>query len=103
MTWWWTANEKEHAQGGGAGLSPAAYTWGALWRTFALQQATTAGGDGDQDEEKPKDRQNLAKVLKVWDLMAYGIGSTVGAGIFVVTGVVAREKYMTALPSFEMK
>jgi len=29
--------------------------------------------------------------LHVWDLIAYGIGSTVGAGIFVVTGGVARD------------
>jgi APA family basic amino acid/polyamine antiporter len=53
-----------------------------MWRTFPIKKS--------DDAEKGSD--NLAKVLRVWDLTAYGIGSTVGAGIFVVTGVVARDK-----------
>jgi len=34
----------------------------------------------------------LRKVLTVWDLLAYGISSTLGAGLFVVTGKVASEE-----------
>jgi APA family basic amino acid/polyamine antiporter len=86
---WRTANEKSEIKqlSGGVGASygtpslPQAYTWGALWRTFPIKKNDDAEQGG-----------NLAKVLKVWDLTAYGIGSTVGAGIFVVTGVVARDK-----------
>ena len=36
----------------------------------------------DGNEKKTK----LAKSLNLWDVIAYGIGSTVGAGIFVITG-----------------
>jgi hypothetical protein len=99
--WWRTANEKsEIVQGGGgggvgasyapssAGALPRAYTWGAMWRTFPIKKS--------DDAEKGSD--NLAKVLRVWDLTAYGIGSTVGAGIFVVTGVVARDKCVAPPP-----
>ncbi len=62
-------------------LAPPAYYWGALWRLYP-----------HSPKEGDVENANLAKVLSVWDLIAYGIGSTVGAGIFVVTGVVAREK-----------
>ncbi len=62
-------------------LAPPAYHWGALWRLYP-----------HSPKEGDVENANLAKVLSVWDLIAYGIGSTVGAGIFVVTGVVAREK-----------
>eukprot|EP01135_Chromosphaera_perkinsii_P003884 Nk52_evm1s261 gene=Nk52_evmTU1s261 len=34
----------------------------------------------------------LKRCMSKWNLMAYGIGCTVGAGVFVLTGLVAREQ-----------
>jgi hypothetical protein len=39
-----------------------------------------------------RSRTELRKVLTVLDLIAIGVGATIGAGIFVTVGVVAREK-----------
>lgn len=33
----------------------------------------------------------LSRCLSLWDLLLATVGSTVGAGIFVVTGIAARE------------
>eukprot|EP01087_Luapelamoeba_hula_P015499 TRINITY_DN4644_c0_g1_i1.p1 TRINITY_DN4644_c0_g1~~TRINITY_DN4644_c0_g1_i1.p1 ORF type:complete len:560 (+),score=79.80 TRINITY_DN4644_c0_g1_i1:2026-3705(+) len=63
--------------------APPAYTFSALWRRYPYDPAKEAA-------QKAEEGVALNKSLKVWDLMAYGIGSTVGAGIFVVTGVVAQ-------------
>jgi len=54
------------------------YTWESIVRTNTIQA--------------PKDDDNghaLKKCLNALDLIAYGVGSTVGAGIFVTVGVVA--------------
>ena len=37
-------------------------------------------------DDLPPRKVGLRKVLTVWDVIAYGIGSTIGAGIFVSTG-----------------
>lgn len=34
----------------------------------------------------------LKRMLSVWELIAYGVSGTVGAGIFVVIGFVANEE-----------
>jgi len=68
--------------------STSAYTWDALWRKSRAGEEVKAAKAGEP---------RLAKVLGVWELIAYGIGGTVGAGIFVVTGVVAKEKFVLLL------
>lgn len=41
--------------------------------------------DGVDVDGKSTGGGGLAKVLTVWDIIAYGIGSTLGAGIFAIT------------------
>jgi len=53
----------------------SAYTLNALSRKFVPSKV---------------DSSQLVRSLGVADLVAYGIASTVGAGIFVITGEVAR-------------
>ncbi|XP_006662375.1 cationic amino acid transporter 3, mitochondrial-like [Oryza brachyantha] len=52
--------------------------------------AAAAGGDGSKG-------RHLAKALSVPDLIAIGVGSTIGAGIYVLVGTVAREHAGPAL------
>eukprot|EP01116_Phalansterium_solitarium_P020094 TRINITY_DN5825_c0_g1_i2.p1 TRINITY_DN5825_c0_g1~~TRINITY_DN5825_c0_g1_i2.p1 ORF type:complete len:586 (-),score=193.81 TRINITY_DN5825_c0_g1_i2:290-2047(-) len=64
------------------------YQFSSLWRTQPLQLAA------DTVESMPEGPEatngELKKCLTLFDLVAYGVASTVGAGIFVVTGVVAQ-------------
>ena len=53
------------------------YNWKALIRTKARKESENQG--------------SLKRQLKWYDLTAYGIGTTVGAGIFVVSGKVAHD------------
>ena len=51
---------------------------------------------GEQTEDDPAapashPEQRMARTLTVWELLGYGIASTVGAGIYVVTGQVANQ------------
>src|SRR3989338_2104405 len=56
----------------------------------SINYATTAAHSehGEQHPEKAGSSK-MARVLTVWELLGYGIASTVGAGIYVVTGQVA--------------
>uniref|UniRef100_A0A0D9XJZ3 Cationic amino acid transporter C-terminal domain-containing protein n=1 Tax=Leersia perrieri TaxID=77586 RepID=A0A0D9XJZ3_9ORYZ len=58
--------------------------------TDRAETAEAAAADGGKD-------RHLAKALAVPDLIAIGVGSTIGAGIYVLVGTVAREHAGPAL------
>ncbi|KAK1626791.1 hypothetical protein QYE76_001106 [Lolium multiflorum] len=71
-------------------------------------EAATGGGSGgiraltrrkqvDSDRARAAGGQQLAKELSVTQLIAIGVGSTVGAGVYVLVGTVAREHSGPAL------
>jgi len=51
----------------------------------------------DSDRVRAEGQQQLAKELNVPELVAIGVGSTVGAGVYVLVGTVAREHAGPAL------
>lgn len=51
----------------------------------------------DSDRVRAEGQPQLAKELKVPELVAIGVGSTVGAGVYVLVGTVAREHAGPAL------
>ncbi|KAK8507530.1 hypothetical protein V6N13_141549 [Hibiscus sabdariffa] len=51
----------------------------------------------DSAHSKRSDHHNLAKALTVSHLIAVGVGSTIGAGVYILVGTVAREHSGPAL------
>lgn len=49
-------------------------------------ESRTGGDDDGHGGLTPIQEGGMAKVLTVWDVIAYGIGSTLGAGIYAITG-----------------
>jgi APA family basic amino acid/polyamine antiporter len=49
------------------------------------EQNDAGGQDDGQGGITPAQKGGMAKVLTVWDVIAYGVGSTLGAGIFAIT------------------
>ncbi|KAF7056606.1 hypothetical protein CFC21_063996 [Triticum aestivum] len=76
---------------------------------MALEEAAPGGGGGggirvllrrkqvDSDRARAAGGQQLAKELSITQLIAIGVGSTVGAGVYVLVGTVAREHSGPAL------
>jgi len=44
-----------------------------------------------EEKKDEKEGEGLVRCVSVVELIAYGVGSTIGAGVFVTTGVVARQ------------
>lgn len=57
------------------------YKWSSLFRKPPLENMG-----------KSSDGEDLKRSLGAWDLMGYGISSTIGAGIFVTIGLVANKE-----------
>lgn len=46
---------------------------------------------GRVSQEVPTSEVKLSRSLGPWDLILLGIGASIGSGIFVVTGIAARD------------
>lgn len=56
-----------------------------------LDRATTRSLDSSELEAKARSQHEMKKTLTWWDLIWFGMGAVIGAGIFVLTGLEARE------------
>ncbi|KAI8568440.1 hypothetical protein RHMOL_Rhmol02G0199400 [Rhododendron molle] len=72
-------------------------SWGnyatALRETPArfMDRVTTRSLDSSELEMKARSNHEMKKTLSWWDLMWFGMGAVIGAGIFVLTGLEAKE------------
>lgn len=78
------ALEAGSSGGGGRG-------WGGGFRSLMRRKQV------DSDRVRAEGQPQLAKELNVPELIAIGVGSTVGAGVYVLVGTVAREHAGPAL------
>jgi hypothetical protein len=93
-----------HRRGGGGGGSDA--SWWSQFATAALRVKVAPSQLGNEALEKRYggererggrgalqggDEQGLSRRLGLLDLILLGIGASIGAGIFVITGTVAHE------------
>ncbi|KAK1311124.1 Cationic amino acid transporter 2, vacuolar [Acorus calamus] len=69
-------------------------SWGVR-NLMRRKQVDSERGRGESSHGSP--RQQLAKELSVIQLIAIGVGSTIGAGVYVLVGTVAREHSGPAL------
>uniref|UniRef100_A0A2P2K381 Cationic amino acid transporter n=2 Tax=Rhizophora mucronata TaxID=61149 RepID=A0A2P2K381_RHIMU len=72
-------------KGGGLGV------WGRSFRSLVRRKQV------DSVHDKGHGRRLLAKELSVLHLIAIGVGSTIGAGVYILVGTVAREHTGPAL------
>ncbi|KAJ7294356.1 hypothetical protein O6H91_20G032900 [Diphasiastrum complanatum] len=65
----------------------------SLWRpTPRLQQHQTDRTKQLVSEgEEGREERGLVRKLGLWDVILLGIGASIGAGIFVITGTVAHD------------
>lgn len=64
------------------------------------RESATGGEDDGAGGLTPVQAGGMAKVLTVWDVIAYGIGSTLGAGIYAITGSGAADAGPAVVLSF---
>eukprot|EP00850_Spirogloea_muscicola_P003653 SM000015S01153 [mRNA] locus=s15:29038:33722:- [translate_table: standard] len=91
--------------------------WEAAGRVKAVPSATAGGGDGSASAKPQLQRlgdgeaadggaasphKELSRSLGPMDLVLLGIGASIGAGIFVVTGVAARQAGPAVALSFAL-
>lgn len=58
-------------------------------RTRLIDRVLTRSGDQAELEVKSRSHNEMKKTLSWWDLMWFGMGAVIGAGIFVLTGLEA--------------
>ncbi|KAL8152403.1 hypothetical protein V2J09_010163 [Rumex salicifolius] len=66
--------------------------FGNFWRCFVRRKRASDSADGRSNSAAASSSgPQLAKALSVLDITAIGIGTTIGAGIYILVGTVARE------------
>ncbi|XP_003962448.1 probable cationic amino acid transporter [Takifugu rubripes] len=75
-------------------LDPRRVQWGSAWRTFTSRILRTKPVESMLDSSMSGTSSHgtrLARVLSTVDLVSLGVGSCVGTGMYVVSGLVAKE------------
>ncbi|XP_061824043.1 probable cationic amino acid transporter [Nerophis lumbriciformis] len=77
-----------------AKMDPRRVQWGAAWNTFRSRVLRTKPVESMLDSSTAGTGPHgtrLARVLSTTDLVSLGVGSCVGTGMYVVSGLVAKE------------
>lgn len=75
-------------------LDPRRVQWGSAWKTFTSRVLRTKPVESMLDSSMSGTSSHgtrLARVLSTVDLVSLGVGSCVGTGMYVVSGLVAKE------------
>lgn len=56
-----------------------------------IERVLTRSGDEAELESKSRSQHEMKKTLNWWDLIWFGMGAVIGAGIFVLTGLEASQ------------
>lgn len=75
-------------------LDPRRVQWASTWNTFASRVLRTKPVESMLDSAMSGTSSHgtrLARVLSTVDLVSLGVGSCVGTGMYVVSGLVAKE------------
>ncbi|OIT26702.1 PREDICTED: cationic amino acid transporter 1-like [Nicotiana attenuata] len=59
--------------------------------TRLIERVLTRSGDEAEIESKSRSQHEMKKTLNWWDLIWFGMGAVIGAGIFVLTGLEASQ------------
>ncbi|XP_052183602.1 cationic amino acid transporter 1-like [Diospyros lotus] len=59
--------------------------------TRLVDRVTTRSLDSAELEVKARSQHEMKRTLNWWDLMWFGMGAVIGAGIFVLTGIAAKK------------
>lgn len=76
----------------GLGIDGGSSIFGKFWRSFVRKKRALDSANGRSNSAAASSSgPQLAKALSVLDITAIGIGTTIGAGIYILVGTVARE------------